>query len=391
MTRPTPRSSPCVPPSAEVTSRQVRWFSCCALAGGAVCSLSPVSNRELTHTLPEGIRRLRADKALALAFPEYSRVALQRAFDAGHVRINDVVVTRDHTARPGDRIVFEFPEVRPAELKPVDIPLEIVFEDQHLLALNKPAGMVVHPGAGTTEDTLVHALLAHCRGSLSGIGGVERPGIVHRLDRETSGLMLVAKSDAAHRGLSSQFSERTLHKEYLALVQGVPSLLSGTIRKPIGRNQQHRHKMAVVEAESGGRDAHTDWQVVETFGRKASLIRCTIHTGRTHQIRVHLKSLGHVILGDDVYGWKPDPSLSVTPARVMLHAEHLIVTHPITGRSMDLRAPLPRDFEELLVALRPAVVPAVKRVVKRVRRTVKATAKKAPARKTAGKTTRRRA
>lgn len=349
-----------------------------------------MSNRELTHTLPEGTRRLRADKALALAFPEYSRVALQRAFDAGHVRINDAVVTRDHTARPGDRIVFEFPEVRPAELKPVDIPLEIVFEDQHLLALNKPAGMVVHPGAGTTEDTLVHALLAHCRGSLSGIGGVERPGIVHRLDRETSGLMLVAKSDAAHRGLSSQFSERTLHKEYLALVQGVPSLLSGTIRKPIGRNQQHRHKMAVVEAESGGRDAHTDWQVVETFGRKASLIRCTIHTGRTHQIRVHLKSLGHVILGDDVYGWKPDPSLSVTPARVMLHAEHLIVTHPITGRSMDLRAPLPRDFEDVLAALRPAVVPAVKRVVKRVRKTVPSAAKKAPARKVTGKTARRR-
>ncbi|MBL9206230.1 MAG: RluA family pseudouridine synthase [Opitutaceae bacterium] len=301
-----------------------------------------------------------------MAFPEYSRVALQRAFDAGHVKVNDVVVTRDHTARPGDHIAFEFPEVRPAELKPVDIPLDVLFEDKHLLAVNKPAGMVVHPGAGTTEDTLVHALLSHCHGSLSGIGGVERPGIVHRLDRETSGLIIIAKSDAAHRGLSSQFSERTLQKEYLTLVQGVPSLLSGSIRKPIGRNLQHRHKMAVVETESGGRDAHTDWQVEEVFGRQAALIRCTIHTGRTHQIRVHMKSLGHVILGDDVYGWKPDASLSVNPVRVMLHAEHLVVKHPITGKTLDLRAPLPRDFQQVLTALRPPK-PAVKARVRRVK------------------------
>lgn len=312
-----------------------------------------------SHTVPLEGRRGRADKVLALAFPAYSRMALQRAFDSGQVTLAGKPISRDHTVRPGDTVEFAFPEVKPAELKAVAIPLEILYEDTHLLALNKPAGMIVHPGAGTGEDTLVHALLAHCAGSLSGIGGVERPGIVHRLDRETSGVMLVAKSDAAHRGLSQQFAERSLQKEYLALVEGVPSLLSGSIRKSIGRHPQHRHKMAVVDEEGGGRDAHTDWEVVESFGRRAALLRCAIHTGRTHQIRVHLKSLGHAILGDVIYGWKPDsqawPQL---PQRVMLHAEHLEVTHPITGRTLSLRAPLPADFTALLTALRPPVAKA---------------------------------
>ena len=257
---------------------------------------------------------------------------------------------------------FSIPETKPSELKAVDLPLDIIFEDKHLLALNKASGMIVHPGAGTGEDTLVHALLSHCKGGLSGIGGVERPGIVHRLDRETSGVMLVAKSDAAHRGLSEQFSERSLQKEYVALVSGSPTLLSGSIKKPIGRNPNHRHKMAVVEDGPGGRDAHTDWEVVEKFGSIATLVRCTIHTGRTHQIRVHLKSLGHVVLGDVVYGWKPDARLPKQPARVMLHAEHLVVTHPITGKQLDLRAPLPKDFSQTIAQLRKAcIAPRVKK------------------------------
>ena len=309
-----------------------------------------------TYTHPPGARRTRADKVLALAYPEHSRVAVQRSFEAGLVFMGDAVITQDRTILPGDTLTITFPPVKPMELRAVDIPLEILFEDKHLLAINKAAGMVVHPGAGTGEDTLVHALLAHCAGTLSGIGGVERPGIVHRLDRETSGVMLVAKTDAAHRALSTQFSERTLRKEYLALVEGAPGLLSGSIRKAIGRNQQHRHKMSILEPEDGGRDAHTDWQVIESFGGKATLIRCVIHTGRTHQIRVHLKFLGHLILGDEVYGWKPDtdnPQLNAT--RVMLHAEHLIVTHPHTGKALDLRAPLPADFEAMLKALRPPV------------------------------------
>lgn len=306
----------------------------------------------IRYIIPADSSRMRADKALAAAFPEHSRVAFQRCLDAGLVTRNGKVIDRSAEVVAGDEIVFSFPETKPAELKAVDIPLDVVFEDKHLLAINKAAGMVVHPGAGTGEDTLVHALLAHCEGELSGIGGVERPGIVHRLDRETSGIMLVAKTDAAHRGISEQFAARTSHKQYLALVDGVPSLLSGSVRKPIGRNPTQRHKMAVVEGP-GGRDAHTDWERVEAFGGNvASLMRCTIHTGRTHQIRVHMKSLGHVLLGDVVYGWKPSPRIPVQPTRVMLHAEHLVIKHPITGKVLDLRAPLPDDFEALINTLR---------------------------------------
>jgi 23S rRNA pseudouridine1911/1915/1917 synthase len=179
---------------------------------------------------------------------------------------------------------------------------------------------------------------------------------VHRLDRETSGIILVAKTDAAHRGLSEQFSERALQKEYLALVAGAPALMSGSIKKPIGRNPTQRHKMAVVESEDGGKDARTDWEVEERFGPIATLIRCAIHTGRTHQIRVHLKALGHIILGDAVYGWKPDPRLKKQPERVMLHAEHLIFEHPITRKRLDLRAPIPADMKAMMVQLRKALV-----------------------------------
>lgn len=311
-----------------------------------------------SYTIPDGVRALRADKALALAFPDHSRTALQRAFDSGLVTLNGTVIKRDQSVHGGDTLEFALPETKPAELRAVDIPLDVIFEDKHMLAVNKAAGMVVHPGAATGEDTLVHALLSHCAGGLSGIGGVERPGIVHRLDRETTGIIVVAKNDKAHRGLAEQFSQRSLHKEYLALVAGVPSLLSGSIKKAIERNQQHRHKMAVVEKEYQGdrethaKDAHTDWQVVESFGDIAALVRCVIHTGRTHQIRVHLKSLGHVLLGDEVYGWKPDGRLKKQPERVMLHAEHLVVTHPVTGKALDLRAPLPKDFETQLAQLR---------------------------------------
>lgn len=314
-----------------------------------------------SYTVPlEVVRRTRADKILSGAFPEHSRVAFQRAFDAGLVQLRGAPIKRDASVIGGDVLAFEFPDVKPADLRAVDIPLEVIFEDKHLLAINKASGMIVHPGAATGEDTLVHALLSHCAGSLSGIGGVERPGIVHRLDRETSGIILVAKNDAAHRALSGQFAERSLQKEYLALVAGAPALLSGSIRKNIGRNKQHRHKMAVVESEEGGKEAHTDWQVVEQFGKIATLIRCTIHTGRTHQIRVHMKALGHIILGDVIYGWKPDSRLPKQPERVMLHAEHLVFTHPKSGKTLDLRAPLPADFEAQLTQLRKVAKAAAK-------------------------------
>ena len=301
-----------------------------------------------TYLVPPHIRRTRADKVLAAAFPEHSRAALQRAFEAGLVRRNGVALAKSDDVKAGDTLEFVLPELVPAELKPVAIPLGVLYEDEHLLAINKAAGMVVHPGVGTGEDTLVHALLAHCAGGLSGVGGVERPGIVHRLDKETSGVLLVAKNDAAHRGLSEQFAGRHLRKEYLALVSGVPRLQSGVIERAISRHQVHRERMTVGE---GGRPARTDWAIVEAFGGQAALLRCRIHSGRTHQIRVHLKSIGHPLLGDKVYGWKPDPALPAPP-RVMLHAERIAFLHPITARPLDVRAPLPEDFAQLLAALR---------------------------------------
>jgi 23S rRNA pseudouridine1911/1915/1917 synthase len=301
-----------------------------------------------TYLVPPQIRRTRADKVLAAAFPEHSRAALQRAFEAGLVRRNGVALAKSDDVKAGDTLEFVLPELVPAELKPVAIPLGVLYEDEHLLAINKAAGMVVHPGVGTGEDTLVHALLAHCAGGLSGVGGVERPGIVHRLDKETSGVLLAAKNDAAHRGLSEQFAGRHLRKEYLALVSGVPRLQSGVIERAISRHPVHRERMTVGE---GGRPARTDWAIVEAFGDKAALLRCRIHSGRTHQIRVHLKSIGHPLLGDKVYGWKPDPALPAPP-RVMLHAERIVFLHPITARPLDVRAPLPEDFEQLLTALR---------------------------------------
>jgi 23S rRNA pseudouridine1911/1915/1917 synthase len=298
--------------------------------------------------VPEKTRKARADKVLAGAFPEHSRAALQRAFEAGLVRRNGRVIAKSDEVKAGETLEFALPEMVPTELKPVAIPLNVLYEDEHLLAVNKAAGMVVHPGVGTGEDTLVHALLAHCAGGLSGVGGVERPGIVHRLDKGTSGVLLVAKNDAAHRGLSEQFAGRQLRKEYLALVAGVPRLKSGMIERAISRHPVHRERMTVGE---GGRPARTDWEIVESFGDRAALVRCRIHSGRTHQIRVHLKSIGHPLIGDRTYGWKADPRLP-DPGRVMLHAERIAFLHPVTARPLDLRAPLPADFTSLLATLR---------------------------------------
>lgn len=304
-----------------------------------------------TFTVPEGVYRSRADKALARAFPEHSRVAWQRALDGGHVQRGEQVLTRRDEVSAGDVIRYEAPEVTKLNLQPADIPLDVLYEDEHLLVVNKAAGMVVHPGAGTSGETLVHALLAHCAGSLSGIGGVERPGIVHRLDRETTGAIVVAKTDAAHRGLAEQFAEREPHKEYLALVSGIPRLLSGVVDKPIDRDKRHRHRMTISE---DGRPARTDWELVEKFEPSAtSLLRCLIHTGRTHQIRVHMKSIGHSLVGDRTYGWRPHQAkLPVEAERVMLHAHKLNLTHPITEAPLNIEAAIPADMRELLTVLR---------------------------------------
>jgi 23S rRNA pseudouridine1911/1915/1917 synthase len=305
------------------------------------------------YLVPETARRLRADKVLAAAFPMHSRSAIQRAFGAGLVLRKGVAIGQSDAISAGDVIEFSLPEVQPTEMLANPLPLDVIFEDADVIAINKAAGMVVHPGAGTGGNTLVHALLSHCAGSLSGVGGVERPGIVHRLDRDTSGIILVAKNDGAHRALAEQFSKRTLVKEYLALIAGAPALTSGSIRKAIGRDPRHRHRMTVFEPGAGGRAARTDWTVIERFDKRAALLRCALHTGRTHQIRVHLKSLGHPILGDTVYGFKKSESLPAA-GRVMLHAERLRFTHPTNQKPLDLRAPLPSDFVEALDALRSA-------------------------------------
>jgi 23S rRNA pseudouridine1911/1915/1917 synthase len=291
-----------------------------------------------TYTVPDTIRRERADKVLAAAFPELSRVAWQRSFDAGLVRRAGVVLDKKHDLHAGEVIEFAHADVVPSELHASGTKLDILFED-------------VHPGAGTKDNTLVHALLGHCAGTLSGIGGVERPGIVHRLDRDTTGVMLVAKSDAAHRALSEQFAGRNLHKEYLALVSGVPRLLSGTLDGAIARNKIHRHRMAVTE---DGKPARTDWKREEAFLPLAALMRCHILTGRTHQIRIHMKTAGHPLLGDVTYGWKDYGKLPIKPERVMLHSEMIRFTHPISGKQMEVRAPLPPDFKAMIAALRIA-------------------------------------
>jgi 23S rRNA pseudouridine1911/1915/1917 synthase len=306
------------------------------------------------HTLivADGVRKERADKIVAAAHPELSRAAVQRAFEAGLVRLGAKAepIAKNHRVSAGDALEYAFPEVRSTELLPKAIALEVIFEDDDLVAINKPPGMVVHPGAGTGDDTLVHALLAHCAGKLSGIGGVERPGIVHRLDRETSGVIVAAKTDRAHRKLSRAFARRETEKEYLALVAGVPALRSGTILKPIGRHTVHRHRMTIAP-EGTGREAHTDWERERAFGKFAALLRCRIHTGRTHQIRVHLKSLGHPVLGDATYGWHRDARFAIEPPRVMLHAARLAFEHPVSGEWIDLEAPLPADFQAMLDSL----------------------------------------
>jgi 23S rRNA pseudouridine1911/1915/1917 synthase len=226
------------------------------------------------------------------------------------------------------------------ENQPEAIPLDILFEDEDLLVLNKPAGLVVHPGAGHREHTLVNALLSHCQ-NLSGIGGQERPGIVHRLDKETSGCLVVAKNDEAHRGLSSQFAARTVEKVYLALVSGKLRKSTGTIEEKIARHPVHRQRMAAIS--SRGRPAKTEYRVV-AFRKDFSLIECQLHSGRTHQIRVHLHHLGHPVLGDKVYA----PKLASGFPRQMLHAWKLGFQHPCTGDWRSFEAPLPEDFSQAL-------------------------------------------
>jgi 23S rRNA pseudouridine1911/1915/1917 synthase len=296
---------------------------------------------------------VRLDVFLREKFPDLSRGTMQRLIEQGHIRVDGQTVKPTHAPRAGEAIEIFFPEPESAEAKPEKIPLEILFEDKSLLVVNKPAGLVVHPAAGHAEHTLVNALLHHCKGSLSGIGGVARPGIVHRIDKETSGCLVVAKNDETHLALSKQFAERTVEKFYDALVIGVPKTDSGEIHAALARHPVERKRMAVT-ADADGRAAHTSWRVLRRFAHAAH-VEAEIHTGRTHQIRVHLQHLGHPLLGDTAYGAKPNKKISALTGyaapRVMLHARKLSFTHPRTGKTVKFEAPLPEDFRQAVEAL----------------------------------------
>jgi 23S rRNA pseudouridine1911/1915/1917 synthase len=309
----------------------------------------------------------RLDRFLALALPAFSRARLQTLIRDGFVTLNGKTPRPRDPVRTGDTVELTEPEIEKVEAQPESIALEILFEDDDLLVLNKPAGLVMHPGAGHQQHTLVNALLAHCQ-NLSGIGGKERPGIVHRLDKETSGALVVAKNDATHRDLSKQFAARTMQKIYLALVAGVPRHAAGEIDKAIARHPVDRQRMSIARRQ--GRSAKTEYRVIrsgitseapsflpspaEGSPRRVSafrsreggisLLECTLHSGRTHQIRVHLHHLGHPVLGDKLYGGKRAGDYP----RQMLHAWKLAFTHPRTGEVMTFEAPLPPDFAEAM-------------------------------------------
>lgn len=289
----------------------------------------------------------RADQALVEAFPGRSRADFHRAFAAGLVAAGGRPIAKSYRLRAGEEIAFSLapePDRLPAA---VDLGLRLLWEDADLAAVDKPAGLVTHPGAGAAgEPTLVHGLLHCCGGRLSALAGEDRPGIVHRLDRETSGVLVAAKTDRGYRAMTDLFKRRGLIKEYLALVAGEPDLDSGRIERPVERHPTRRTKMRVA-GEGAGRAARTDWEVERRLGGFA-LLRCRIHTGRTHQIRVHLQWAGMPILGDATYGFRHSSQLPMRPPRVMLHSERLAFVHPLTRESLDIRAPRPEDFRAFL-------------------------------------------
>jgi 23S rRNA pseudouridine1911/1915/1917 synthase len=282
----------------------------------------------------------RLDRFLADSADEFSRSRIQVLIRDGLVTLNGAVPRARDIVRAGDRIVLIEPPVQAIDLVPEKIVLSVLFEDNDLIVINKPAGISVHPGAGRKRGTLVNALLSHCK-NLSGIGGKERPGIVHRLDKETSGCLAAAMNDFAHLDLSRQFAARTVEKIYLVLVAGKLRRGSGTIVAAIARHRVRRKKMAI--AREGGREARTDFKVVRSGG-DASLLECRLHSGRTHQIRVHLQHLGHPILGDIVYGGRKAGKFP----RQMLHAWKLAFDHPRTKQRMHFEAPLPEDFKRAM-------------------------------------------
>lgn len=347
--------------------------------------IEPAPSR-LEVVVAAGEAGLRLDRVLAQRLPEMSRTRLQSLIRDGHVALaGGTIGNPSARVKPGDVVVVSVPAALPAEPAAEAIALDVVFEDAHVIVIDKPAGLVVHPAAGHATGTLVNALIAHCGASLSGIGGVKRPGIVHRLDKDTSGLLVVAKTDAAHQALARQFaahgSDGALDRAYLALVWGRPDQARGRIDKPLARSASNRTKIAV--ARSGGRRAVTHFQVVESFadagGRPlASLVQLQLETGRTHQIRVHLASIGHPVLSDTTYGGGYAASARrLTEAarqrlaelgRQALHAALLSFMHPVTRCKLRFESPLPSDIAALLGALRSGERAAVPKRTNTARR-----------------------
>lgn len=292
----------------------------------------------------------RLDSWLSEQLPDLSRSRIQKIIKDGGVTLNGAICKGKKTKlKPGDRLQITIPAAQPLELEPEEISLDILYEDDDLLIVNKPAGMVVHPAPGHHQGTLVNALLAHCPDSLAGIGGVQRPGIVHRLDKDTTGAIAIAKTDQAHQHLQSQIQAKTARREYLGVVYGVPNSENGTIDLPIGRHPVDRKKQAIVPIEKGGKVAITHWQIQERLGNY-TLIHYQLETGRTHQIRVHSAHIGHPIIGDKIYS--KGKSVGVNLPGQALHAWRLTLKHPITEKTIQVCAPLPKTFQTLLEVLR---------------------------------------
>nr|WP_256381106.1 RluA family pseudouridine synthase [Myxosarcina sp. GI1] len=291
----------------------------------------------------------RLDRWLSQNLPDLSRSRLQKLIEEGKISLNDEICTSKKTKlATGDRLKINIPPLQQLDLTPEAIPLDILYEDDELIIVNKPAGMVVHPAPGHSTGTLVHALLARCD-RLAGIGGVERPGIVHRLDKDTTGAIVVAKSDRAHQDLQRQIQAKTARREYWGIVYGVFAAVTGEIDFPVGRHPVDRKKMAVVPLNRGGRTATTHWKIIERFGNY-TLMQFVLETGRTHQIRVHCSHAGHPIVGDPLYS--SGRSIKVNLSGQALHARKLSLTHPVSGKLIEAIAPLPAEFTKLLKVLR---------------------------------------
>jgi len=321
------------------------------------------SNAQHTACWPSDAKPVRLDKASATVFPDVSRSRIKNMITDGHMKIDGVTLTDPSTkVKPGQTLSLNIPEAAPAEPIPQNIPLDIVYEDEHLLVINKPAGMVVHPAAGNHDGTLVNALLFHCGDSLSGIGDVKRPGIVHRIDKDTSGLMVVAKNDTAHAGLAEQFAAHTLDRAYKAIAWGYVSPESGEYEGNIGRNPKDRKKMAVVP--HGGKAALSRYKTLKHFGQIATLVECRLATGRTHQIRVHFSANDHSLIGDPLYERITKHDMRKIPlsvkgfitnfGRQALHAYRIGFNHPILNTFLEFEATTPKDMIDLIEALETA-------------------------------------